>query len=136
MVRNAVFQPQNYRGIHMTAQLSKVVERLVLLLLTPHVTLWSLAGENQFAYTKKRGARDVLALLALRWVMALDKGHKIAVYCPDVSGASDKVSRRRLLDKLAAKGIDPQLLKLIGSWLEPRNATVVVGGRSSKPFRI
>lgn len=46
--RNAVFQPQNYRAIHMTAVLPKVVERLVLLLLTPHVTLWSLAGENQF----------------------------------------------------------------------------------------
>jgi hypothetical protein len=78
--RKAVFLPTNYRGVHLTAQLSKVVERLLLTLMTPHVQLWNLAGENQFAYTKKRGARDVLALLALRWVDALDRGLKVALY--------------------------------------------------------
>ena len=134
--RSAVFKPQNYRGVHLTAQLSKVVERLVLMQLEPHITRCGLSGTNQFAYTKKRGARDVLALLALRWVMALDKGFKLAVYCSDVSGAFDKVSRKRLLTKLAAKGIDSKLLKLIGSWLEPRTATVVVGGSKSNSFRI
>jgi hypothetical protein len=134
--RSAVFKPQNYRGVHLTAQLSKVVERLVLTTLEPHVTRCRLSGENQFAYTKKRGARDALALLALRWVMALDKGFKLAVYCSDVSGAFDKVSRKRLLSKLAAKGTDSELLKLIGSWLEPRRASVVVGGSKCNSFRI
>jgi hypothetical protein len=134
--RSAVFKPHNYRGVHLTAQLSKVVERLMLMLLTPYTALSGISGENQFAYTKKRGARDVLALLALRWVVALDKGHKIAVYCSDVSGAFDKVPKERLMSKLAAKGIDSKLLKLIDSWLAPRNATVVVGGSKSRPYRI
>ena len=58
------------------------------------------------------------------------------MYCSDVSGTFDKVSRERLLDKLAAKGIHPMLVKLLGSWLEPRQASVVVGGAKSKPFRI
>ena len=134
--RGAVYLSKNYRGVHLTAQLSKVIERLISLLLDPHVTRWNLIGKNQFAYSKKKGARDVLALLCLRWTMALDRGHKVLVYCSDVSGAFDKVSRSRLLLKLHAKGIHPKLIKLIGSWLEPRRATVVVGGEKSSPFRI
>ena len=103
--RNAIFLPKNYRGVHLTAQLSKVIERLLLSLMVPHITLWNLTGENQFAYSKRKGSRDVLALLSLRWLKALENGHKVLVYCSDVSGAFDKVSRERLLDKLAAKGI-------------------------------
>ena len=40
------------------------------------------------------------------------------------------------MDKLRAKKIHPKLVKLIGSWLEPRTARVVVGGSGSKPFKI
>jgi hypothetical protein len=134
--RGAVYLPKNYRGVHLTAQLAKVVERLLLSMMVPHIDLWSLSGCNQFAYTKKKGARDVLALLTLRWVAALDKGMKILVYCSDVSGAFDKVSRDRLIAKLAAKGIHPKLVRLIAYWLEPRSASVVVGGAKSRPFTI
>jgi hypothetical protein len=134
--RKAVYKAIHYRGVHLTAQLSKVVERLFLLLLMPYVSRWNLAGINQFAYTKKRGARDVLALLAAKWVKILDKGRKIAIYCSDVSGAFDRVSTTRLLAKLRAKGIHPDIIKVIGSWLESRRAAVVVGGARSEPYLI
>ena len=74
----------------------------MLMFSATHIAIWKLSGKNQFAYAKKRGARDALALLALRLVMALDKCFKLAVYCSDVFGAFDKVSMRRLLNKLAA----------------------------------
>ena len=51
--RGAVYLSKNYRGIHLTAQLSKVLERLFLSILTPHIKLWNLTGINQFAYTKE-----------------------------------------------------------------------------------
>ena len=105
-------------------------------MLVPHVKLWNWTGPNQLAYTKKRGARDVLTLLTSRWVKALDAGLKVLVYCSDVSGTFDRVSMARLLAKLTATGIHPKLVKLIGSWLEPRRASVVVGGTTSKPFLI
>ena len=60
-------------------------------------------GPRQFAYTPGRGARDVLALLAMLWVQALAAGKRIAVYCSDVSGAFDRVSAERLITKLKAK---------------------------------
>ena len=71
--------------------------------MTPHVSLWSLAGANQFAYTKKRGSRDVLALLTMRWLKALDLNMKILVYCSDVSGAFDRVDKDRLVAKVRKK---------------------------------
>ena len=111
----ATFLPKNYRGIHLTTQLSKVIERLFLSTLAPYVELRTLAGNNQFAFTKNRGSRDVLALLAMRWVRAIEAGQKVLVYCADVAGAFDKVPKTRLLDKLAATGIDPKLLKVTGS---------------------
>ena len=39
--RGTVFLPKNYRGVHLTAQLSKVVERLLRSLMLPHITLWN-----------------------------------------------------------------------------------------------
>ena len=67
---------------------------------------------------------------------SLGKGLKVLVYCSDVAGAFDRVPMERLLAKLRSKGIHPKLVKLIGSWLEPRQASVVIGGTTSKPFLI
>ena len=125
--KKAVFTPAKYRGVHLTAQLAKIIERLLLPLMLLHIQLWCLSGVNQFAHTKKRGARDALALLSMRWVDALDEGLKVLVYCSDVSGAFDKVSSVRLLEQLVAKGVHPKIIKLISYWLQPRNASVVVG---------
>ena len=74
-----------------------------------------LNGLNQFAYTKDKGARDVLALLTLRWVKAVDAGSKVLVYCSDVAGAFDKVAKKRLLDKLTAMGLHKKLIDIISS---------------------
>jgi hypothetical protein len=131
-----VFDPENYRGIHMTPQLSKVVERLVKSLLTPFLSSTIAFGPNQFAYTASRGARDVLALLMLLWLQALAEGKKIAVYCSDVSGAFDRVRFGRLVSKLKAKKIHPDLIALLTSWLRPRKSKVIVGGVQSKEMPI
>ena len=57
--KNAVFKPGNYRGIHLTAQLSKVMERLLGQLWLPDLAKQpSLCGPNQFAYMPEKGARD------------------------------------------------------------------------------
>ena len=120
-----VFNPKIYSDVHLTAQLSKVVERVFLAMLMAHISRWSLAGKNQFAYTKERGARDVLALLALKWVWTLDRGRKIAVYCSDVSGAVDKVSSKRFVDHQGNR-------VLAGA----ANSISSVGGSKSEPFCI
>ena len=102
--KKSVYQPGNYRGIHLTSQLSKVVERLLKLLYYPFLSATSAFGPRQFAYTTGRGARDALAFLLLTWVSALASGKKIAIYCSDVSGAFDRVRMTRLVAKLTQKG--------------------------------
>ena len=129
--KKSVYDPKNYRGIHLTAQLSKVVERLLKGLVVPYISRTVAYGPNQFAYTTGRGARDALAMLVLKWIVALAQGKRIAVYCSDVSGAFDRVSADRLVAKLKAKKLHHQIIKVLASWLRQRTARIVVGGAMS-----
>ena len=123
--------PNCYRGIHLTAQMSKAMERYVGKLFLPYLENTLAYGPNQFAYAKGRGARDALLYTTLSWIWELCNGRKIAVFCSDVSGAFDKVRVTRLLEKLAAKGVNEKLLRLLRSWLSTRNSVVLVGGKQS-----
>ena len=97
----------------------------------PYLFAVSAFGPNQFAYTVGRGARDALALLMLTWLQALGAGRKIAVYCSDVSGAFDRVCLERLAAKLKKKGLHPQIVAVLVSWLQQRIAHIVVAGATS-----
>ena len=57
-------------------------------------------GSNQFAYQLKKGARDALLLMRIKVLQALSQDKVLAVYKGDVQGAFDKVSARRLADKM------------------------------------
>ena len=129
--RKARSNPDNYRGVHLTAQLSKVVERVVGKLFLGKLQRDGAFGDRQFAYSVGRGHRDALALSVLSWLQSLECGYLVGLYCSDVSGAFDRVSEIRLGDKLRRIGLHPQILRLLLSWLEPRSSTVVVDGQSS-----
>ena len=83
-------------------------------------------GPNQFAYTTKRGCKDLLLSNLLEWTWNLHRDRKVALYCSDVKGAFDRVDTERLLQKLRQKGLSGKLLTVLGSWLEQRAAKVVV----------
>ena len=100
--KGAVFLPKNYRGVHLTAQISKVCERVIKKLFMLQVHQIDAYGENKFAYTEGRGARDVLAYLMIEWILTLNDRGKVIVYNSDVSGAFDRVPPKRLISKLQA----------------------------------
>ena len=130
--KKSVFQPQNYRGIHLTTQLAKAVERLLGRTFQPRLEAAGCYGSNQYAYTKGKGGRDALAYLTLTWISALNARRDVAVYCSDVAGAFDQVSAVRLADKLCAAGLDPKIVAVLKSWLKQRLGHVVVGGKTSE----
>ena len=91
-------------------------------------------GPNQFAYQRARGARDALAYMVLTWVNGFKRGMKFALYCSDVSCAFDRVNTFRMIEKLRAKGVRDDMLKVFEAWLANRKAVVVCGGQRGDPI--
>ena len=89
--------PGNYRGVHLTCHLAKLVERLILLVIRPTFVRPHFMGLNQFAYIKGRGARDVLAWFTLLILDGFARGKRYGLYNADVSGAFDRVWKERFL---------------------------------------
>ena len=98
----------------------------------PHLEREDRFGPDQFAYRAGRGCRDALALLTLSWISAFNNRQKVVIYCSDVAGAFDRVSRVRLLEKLRNAGVHFRIINIIASWLEERTANVIVGGTHSE----
>ncbi len=122
--------PVNYRGVHLTAQLSKVVERSVGSTFVPWLSKHGY-GEHQYAYSSNKSHRDVLAINVCSWLLLFEEGRAVGLYCSDVSGAFDRVDRDRLSAKLRASGLHPKVVVFLESWLEDRISNVIVAGASS-----
>ena len=69
----------NYRGVHLTSQLSKVTERVLGRTFLPYLERIGAAGPCQFAYRKNRGLQDALAYLMMSWISSLSKGNLIGL---------------------------------------------------------
>lgn len=125
--RKARSDPANYRGVHLISQLSKVCGRVVSSLVSPFLD----HGVNQFAYRQGRGHRDALLFNIMQWILCLEAGDSVALYCSDVSGAFDKVCKETLLRKIGGLQMPRCLGKLLKSWLGDRFSKVVVDGSAS-----
>ena len=125
--RKSKADPNNYRGVHLTSQLSKVVERAVGGTFVPWLGEHAF-GENQYAYSAGKSHRDVLAINVCSWLLLMEGGQAAGLYCSDVSGAFDRVSCERLCAKLRASGLPDCAVSFLQSWLEDRISIVVVAG--------
>jgi len=126
--------PNNYRGLQLTAQISKAMERYLASLFLPSLISLGGFGANQFAYKPGHGSRDAVLFAVTSWLLALSQGFRVGVYCSDVSGAFDKVPASRLVRRLSQWKIHPKILEVLQSWLRPRRARVIVGGATSQEF--
>jgi len=124
----------NYRGLQITSQLSKAMERYLGCHFLPQLSYSGSFGQSQFAYRKFHGARDAVLFVLLVWLLAFARGRKVGLYCSDVAGAFDRVSCELLLSKLERSIIHRDLLKVISSWLVGRVGKVIVQGASSVNF--
>ena len=84
-------------------QFSKAMERFLGSMISCYVSLPICVGPNQFAYEEAWGARDALAFMARTWIAGFSSELKFNIFFSNVSGAFDRVSRRRLVAKLRAK---------------------------------
>ena len=68
--KDSAFKPGNYRGVHLTTILSKVAERVIGNCLVKFLQHGSF-GENQWAFTTGRSARDLVTVLMMKWILAI-----------------------------------------------------------------
>ena len=134
--KGAVSVPSNYRGVHLTNLLAKIVERAIASLLVPFLDRVGAFGRDQWGFRKRHSVRDLVALLICRWLWALDNGFKVGIYLSDISGAFDRVDRDILSEYLRQHGISDSMFRFLYSYLAPRNANVVVQGCESATFTI
>ena len=73
--KGSAFQPGNYRGVHLTAILSKVAERMIGYLV-PYLARTA-SGNNQWAFTKGLSCRDLVTMFMLSWILGICEGKKI-----------------------------------------------------------
>ena len=83
-------------------------------------------GPCQFAYGKGKGYKDALAVNVCHWLLRMERGELVGLFCSDVSGAFDRVDQHRLGRKLRAPGLHPLVIAFLMSWLEDRVSQVVV----------
>ena len=129
--RGSVFDPDKYRGLHLTPVLSKVVERIFASVLVPFFASTNAFGRSQWAFQKKIGCNDLVCLLVNRWLLAFQERRKVGIYLSDISGAFDRVERSRICRKLRAAGLNRKFLNFFMDFLDVREAVVVVNGSVS-----
>ena len=132
--KGAVFLPTNYRGLHLTPVLSKVVERVIKIPFGNFLEAIDGYGAAQWAFRRKRGCTDLVLLLMCSWLLSFQRRLKVGVYLGDISGAFDRVDAKRLLHKLRRLGVCDKLLAFFEDFLAPRLARVAVDGAFSMEF--
>ena len=131
--RGVVHNPFNYRGIHLTCIVSKVVERVIGNPLIAYLQQFGY-GTNQWAYRKQCSSRDLALMCLTSCVLAICQGKKMAVYLGDISGAFDRVYKEILMAKLFSLGVPDFFLAFLDAYLNPRLGRVTVAGAMSDIF--
>lgn len=122
---------QQYRRVSLLTALSRLVEKVLVSQLQPHVEKWILpAGQHGFrtGHSVATAVASVVDCIA----RARDRGKIALVLSVDVAGAFDSVVHARLLDKLAMLKLDATVLDLLTSYLRGRTQSVrmTTGGSS------
>jgi len=86
--KGSAFLAGNYRGVHLTNVLSKVAERVIGSTLVPFLAN-NAFGDNQLAFRKRLGCKDLVTMLVMSWILGICSGHKVGAYLGDISGAFD-----------------------------------------------
>ena len=127
--------PANYRGIIILSNISKVLEKLVLLRISeldPPPTLNPLQGRFRAGYS----CSHMAFLLQEAIIETRSSGGKAFVAFLDVRKAFDTVWHEGLLVKLMNKGIKGHLWHLINSWYTASSGCVLWNGQHSQPFTL
>ncbi|PKU33191.1 rna-directed dna polymerase from mobile element jockey-like [Limosa lapponica baueri] len=121
----------NYRPISLTSNPRKMMERLVLGVISKHMEEKKAIRSSQQGFTKRKSC--LLNLIAFYDGMTgwIDEGRAVNAVYLDFSKAFDTVSHSILPDKLRKCGLEEWTVRWIENWLKDRAQRVVIRGTES-----
>lgn len=124
----------NYRSIAKLAFLPKIFESLVC----DHIAFFArpLIPLEQHGFVKHRSTITNLVEFTSFALNAMEKIGQVDVIYKDLSKAFDKVSHRRLCQKLIKLGFPPYWVEWIRSYLTNRTQRVKIGNTTSSLFNV
>ncbi|GAB0207712.1 hypothetical protein GRJ2_003236900 [Grus japonensis] len=121
----------NNRPVSLTLMLGKVMEQIILSVITWHVKYNQVIRPSQHGFMKGRSCLTNLISFYDKVTHLVDEGKAVDVVYLDFSKAFDTVSHSILLEKLAAHGLDRHILHWVKNWLDGQAQIVVVNGVKS-----
>ena len=125
--------PNNYRGITILSNLSKVLEKILLLKIhqqdSPPVL-----NPLQGGFREQVGCIHTAFILQEAIQSLREKGKKAYVTYLDVRKAFDTVWHQGLLVKLHQKGIQGPIWRIINKWYTSSTSSVIWDNQQSRPF--
>lgn len=124
--------PANYRPISNLNTIGKIIERLVLARLTPHVAVSDKFNRMQSAYRKLHSTETALLKIMDDLYRIVDDKKAAVLIGLDLSAAFDTINHEILLSRLSSRfGISGSALEWMKSYLEGRSQFVKIGFESS-----
>ena len=121
----------NYRGISLTAVLSKTMEHIIYSETMKHLIACNLISDDQHGFRKGRSCETQLALFIQDIQSALDKKKEVDMIFLDFAKAFDTVSHDLLIHKLKRFNICPQVVSWVTDFLSGRKQRVTLSGALS-----
>ena len=119
---------KRWRMIHLLPTISKVVERIVLHRIAPHVRL----GPTQFGSRRKRGVHDAMSVVFE--FLRHNEGYKCAMVSMDVERGFDNIDIDLLCDFMAARDCPANMIHWVRRWASNRVVRFRFNGRISRPY--
>ena len=129
-------QPSNYRPISLLSVLSKLLERHLYKHLLKHMESTMPLALQQWGFRPGRSTVSALLGVTHKWFQSMDKGKEICAIFFDLRKAFDSVPHRSLLEKLKACNINEYILRWLFSYLQGREQSVVLDGKTSSAIPV
>ena len=120
-----------WRPISLLSTLGKLLEATLAERISHLVETHGLLPANHFGARKGKSTEQALTLLQERVYQAWRSRRVVSLVSFDVKGAYNGVCKERLLQRLAARRIPPQLTKWVDAFCSNRTATLVVNGQAT-----
>ncbi|PKU46621.1 rna-directed dna polymerase from mobile element jockey- hypothetical protein [Limosa lapponica baueri] len=121
----------NYRLVSLTSIPGKMMEQLVLDIISKHMEEKKTIRSSQHGFTKGKSCLTKLIAFSDGMTDWIDKGRAVDVVYLDFSKASDTVCHSILISKLRKCGLDEWTVRWIENWLKDRDERVMIRGTES-----